>query len=73
MGLDERLDTLEQRLTEIEAEWTRPEVAADPAQRRALGREQSQIEPIVNTYRRLRTVRAKLAAAHEAESDPELR
>ncbi|MEA2676009.1 MAG: peptide chain release factor 1 [Chloroflexota bacterium] len=73
MGLDERLDTLERRLTEIESEWTRPEVAADAEQRLALGREQSQIEPIVDVYRRLRAVRSQLAAAHEAENDPELR
>jgi peptide chain release factor 1 len=73
MGLDERLDALERRLMEIESEWARPEVASDPAQRRALGREQSQIEPIVDTYRRLRTVREQLVSAHAAESDPELR
>ncbi|MEO8625446.1 MAG: peptide chain release factor 1 [Candidatus Limnocylindrales bacterium] len=73
MSLEERLDDLERRLTEIEMEWTRPEIAPDAEQRRALGREQSQIEPIVGTYRRLRAVRAQLAAAHEAESDPELR
>ena len=72
MGLEERLDALEQRLTEIESEWTRPEIAADPDQRRMLGREQSQIEPIVQTYRRLRVLRAQVAAAREAESDPEL-
>ncbi len=72
MGLEERLDALEQRLTDIESEWTRPEVAADAEQRRALGREQSQIEPIVSTYRRLRQVRAQLVDAHAAESDPEL-
>ena len=73
MGLEERLDALEQRLTDIESEWTRPEIAGDAGQRRALGREQSQIEPVVTTYRRLRQVRAQLAAAREAESDPELR
>jgi peptide chain release factor 1 len=73
MGLDERLDALERRLMGIESEWARPEVASDPAQRRALGREQSQIEPIVDTYRRLRLVREQLASAHAAESDPELR
>ncbi len=58
--LEARLDTLEQRLTEIETEWSRPEVAADPERRRDLGREQSQIEPIVGTYRRLRDVRESL-------------
>ena len=73
MGLEQRLDELERRLTEIESEWARPEIAADAGQRRALGREQAQIEPIVDTYRRLRAVRTQLTALHEAESDPELR
>jgi peptide chain release factor 1 len=73
MGLDERLDALERRLMEIESEWTRPEVASDPEQRRALGREQAQLDPIVAAYRRLRAVRDQLASAREAEGDPELR
>ncbi|HUP82906.1 MAG TPA: peptide chain release factor 1 [Candidatus Limnocylindria bacterium] len=73
MGLNDRLDALERRLTEIEAEWTNPEVAADPEKRRSLGREQSQVEPVVTTYRRLRQVRAQLVDAHAAENDPELR
>jgi peptide chain release factor 1 len=73
MGLDERLDALERRLTEIESEWMRPEVASDPEQRRALGREQAQLDPIVTAYRRLRAVREQLASAREAENDPELR
>jgi len=71
--LEARLDALEQRLTEIENEWSRPEIASDPDRRRELGREQSQIEPIVATYRRLREVREAVAGAREAESDPELR
>jgi peptide chain release factor 1 len=73
MGLDERLDALERRLTEIESEWTRPEISSDPEQRRALGREQAQLEPIVTAYRRLRAVRAQLVSARQAEGDPELR
>ena len=73
MSLDDRLEALEQRLGEIENEWSRPEVAADPDMRRELGREQASIEPVVNVYRRLKVVRAQLAAAHDAESDPELR
>ena len=73
MGLDERLDALERRLMEIESEWARPEVASDPEQRRALGREQAQLDPIVAAYRRLRAVREQLESAHAAESDPELR
>ncbi len=73
MSLEDRLEALEQRLTEIEAEWSKPETAADQDRSRDLGREQSQIEPIVQTYRRLKVVREQLRGAHEAEGDPELR
>jgi peptide chain release factor 1 len=73
MSLDERLEELEQRFTEVEDEFSKPEVATDPDRLRELGREQSQLEPVVNAYRRLKEVRAQRAAAHEAESDPELR
>jgi len=73
MSFEDRLDALEQRLGEIEAEWSNPDVAVDPDRRRELGREQSQLEPIVQTYRRLKAVREQLRGAQEAESDPELR
>jgi peptide chain release factor 1 len=73
MSLELRLDALEQRLGEIEAEWSQPGVASDPDRSRQLGREQAQLAPIVDTYRRLRAVRERLRGAREAESDPELR
>ena len=76
MSLDARLDELEQRLVDIEAEWAKPEVAVDPALSRKLGREQAQIGPIVANYRALRQARAALESArHElqAGSDPEFR
>jgi peptide chain release factor 1 len=76
MSLEARLDEIERRLEEIEAEWSRPEVASDPERSRTLGREQAQLAPLVDSHRRLRTVRQQLAAARrdrEAESDPELR
>jgi peptide chain release factor 1 len=76
VSLEARLDEIERRLAEIEAEWSRPEVAADPDRSRALGREQAQIAPIVASHRRLRAVREQLAAARrerDTESDPELR
>jgi peptide chain release factor 1 len=72
-GLEKRLEALERRLSGIEAEWARPEVAADPSLSRELGREQAQLTPIVTAYRRLRATRARLASARAAESDPELR
>jgi len=72
MSLDDRLEALERRFVEIENEWSRPEIASDPDQQRELGREQASLEPVVSAYRRLKETRATLAAAHEAESDPEL-
>ncbi len=76
MSLEARLDEIERRLEEIEAEWSRPEVASDPERSRTLGREQAQLAPLVDSHRRLRIARQQLAAARrerEAESDPELR
>jgi peptide chain release factor 1 len=76
MSLEARLEELERRLGEIEAEWARPEVAGDPARSRALGREQAQIGPIVDIHRQLRQVRAEHDSARrsrESEKDPELR
>ncbi len=76
MSLEARLDELEQRLVEIEAEWADPEVATDPERSRKLGREQSRISPIVENHRRLRAVQQELAAARrdlQSESDPELK
>jgi len=63
MSLELRLDTLEQRLKEIEEEWAQPGVAADPDRSRRLGREQAQLIPVVGDYRDLRKVRGQLDAA----------
>jgi peptide chain release factor 1 len=76
MTLEARLDELERRLVEIEAQWATPEVLADPEGARRLGREQARIGPIVEHHRRLRLVREQLAAARrdrDAESEPEMR
>ncbi len=76
MSLEARLDELERRLVDIEAEWADPDVAADPARSRKLGREQARIAPIVENHRRLRAVQAELAAARrdlQSEADPELK
>ncbi|CAN5747065.1 peptide chain release factor 1 [soil metagenome] len=76
MNLELRLDELEQRLGEIEAEWSKPEVTSDPELSRELGREQAQLTPIVDVYRQLRGVRAELDSARrsrEAERDPDVR
>jgi peptide chain release factor 1 len=76
MSLEARLDEIERRLEEIEAEWSRPEVATDPERSKVLGRELAQLAPVVDSHRRLRGVREQLAAARrerDSESDQELR
>jgi peptide chain release factor 1 len=76
MSLELRLDELERRLEQIQAEWSDPAVAADPDRGRQLGREQSQLAPVVDAYRELRRVRESLESAEhsrESEADPELR
>ena len=76
MTLEARLDALEQRLDEIEQQWARPEVAGDPDLSRRLGREQAQLTPVVEDYRKLREVRSQLDATRRfrtSESEAELR
>jgi peptide chain release factor 1 len=76
MSLEARLGELGQRLDDIEAEWARPEVASDPERSKILGREQSQIAPVVENHRLLTTVREQLVSARaerEGESDPEFK
>jgi len=76
MSLDARLEELERRLAEIEAEWSRPEVASDPERSKYLGREQSRLAPVVDNARLLRGARAQLEGARrdrDAEADAETR
>ena len=76
MSFEERLDEIERRLRDVEAEWSRPEVVGDLEAGRRLGREQAQLAPIVENYRLLKQVREQLAAARrdrETETDSELR
>ncbi len=76
MNFEERLAALERRLTEIEAEWSDPEIATDPDRQRRLGREQAQIAPVVDTYRLWRDTRTQLERARhdrESEADAEIR
>jgi peptide chain release factor 1 len=74
VSLEDRLEEVERRLMEIEAEWATPEVSADPDRSRKLGQEHAQLAPVVEDYRKLRETREQLASARrerEAETDPE--
>jgi peptide chain release factor 1 len=69
VSLEARLDEIEGRLADLEAEWSRPGVAADLDAAKRLGREQAVLAPIVENYRLLRQAREQLAGArHERET-----
>jgi peptide chain release factor 1 len=73
VSFEGRLDEIERRLRELEAEWSRPGVAADLVAAKRLGREQAVLAPIVANYRQLRNVREQLAGAqHERETSSDV-
>jgi peptide chain release factor 1 len=76
VSLEERLAQIEAQASAIHTELARPEVHADPAALRRLGRELARLEPVVDVYGRLKSVRTELDGARQVrdhESEPELR
>ena len=71
----ERLQALERRYDELADEMARPEVASDFARYQALAKEQAQLAPAVELYRRYRALQADLESARAAarDDDPEIR
>ena len=70
-ALHERLAAVLQRQVEIDALLTRPEVFADATQIEQLGREQSQIEPIVKRGRALQETERGLEDGRSLLEDPD--
>jgi peptide chain release factor 1 len=75
--IDAKLLDVARQYDALNGELSRPEVASDPDQLRTIGRELSQLEPVVEAFRRLESTRDELRGArellHDAESDPEMR
>ena len=70
-----KLDELEKRFEQLNTELADPEVAADQNRLRELGKEHSELEKVVATYRQLKKVKDDLASSEELaadESDKEL-
>lgn len=70
-----KLEGVEQRLEELNAMLSNPEVVNDQDRFRALNREHREIEPIVEAFRELKSVREEIAGNEELiaeEKDPEL-
>ncbi len=74
--LDQKLVGLARQYDDVSAQLATPEVHADPAALRRLGRELARLEPVVAAYRELGDVRAQLAGARQmrdAETDDDMK
>jgi peptide chain release factor 1 len=74
--LETKLAALEQRYEQITAELGKPEVASDPAVYQKNAKARSELEPLVDKYRQLKSVLNELSDAREMVSqgeDQELR
>jgi peptide chain release factor 1 len=73
--IDARLVEIASQYDALNAELARPEVTADPSALRRLGKELSQLEPVVAAWRGLQAVRKELAEARELRDagDDEMR
>ncbi|RZT26244.1 peptide chain release factor 1 (bRF-1) [Mycobacterium sp. BK558] len=63
------IDAILAEHAELELRLSEPELHADPAAARKVGRRFAQISPIVATYRKLETARGDLEAARELAAD----
>ena len=62
---------MEKRFEEVTAELGKPEVVSDPARIQSLAKVRSELEPVVNQYRELRTTKGQLKETRQmlAEAD----
>jgi len=68
----ERLKSISRRLAELVSLLCDPATAADPRKLRDLGRERSQLEPIVEAFGRWESLERQVAELREALQDPEI-
>ncbi len=75
VSMIQKLQEIERRFERLTSELSDPEVLANLERYRKLTKEQSQLEPIVRTYRELLRVRAQLEDTRSLleEKDPEIR
>ena len=71
--MEEKMKRLARRLEEIEAQLLDGAIYGDLEKYRALSREQRELAPLVETWRRLQARRADLAAALELAADPDFK
>lgn len=73
--MEERLDKMEARYNEINELMMRSDIVSDRRQMSKLGREQSELTPIIETYTEYKNVKKELEDAHllKEEDDKEIR
>lgn len=72
MTIEKLINSIEPRLTEIEEEMARPEIASDQNRMKALARERKRISKLLKSRDRLIGIRLEIAENREALEDPEL-
>jgi len=75
--LDAKLAEVALQYDSLQAELSRPETSADPSEIRRLGQELARLEPTVEAFRRLESIRHELAGVREigdaGDGDEEMR
>ena len=69
----EKLNAIEEKYKMLEQRMQAPEVYTDPALYAKLAREQKEIQPVVETYRRYEKAQRDMEGARELISDPDFR
>jgi peptide chain release factor 1 len=73
MQMLDKLKQIEEKYVDIENQMSRPEVYSDPAAYAKFAREQKELTPLVEAYRRYAKCRADMEDARELMSDPEMK
>ena len=69
----DKLNAIEAKYSQIEARLAAPETYDDPAQVAKLNKEQSELQPLVETFRTYRRTLAERDQAQALMSDPEMK
>jgi len=71
--MQEKLIAIEEKYTMLESRMQDPEVYSDPATYAKLAREQKEIAPVVEAFRKYEKARSDMEGARELMSDPEFK
>lgn len=69
----EKLLEIERRFEAVEADYSNPAIVSKSGEMQRLGKQRSELEPIVAAIREYRRVRTELSDAEEMLSDPEMK